>query len=100
MEYRHRGRRLLPDEPTREKPGQCDRDGRGGQPDRAAEARVRRRGLEAWRRKTRQRLQVEGDVRGGLEPPLRVLLQTVADDPVETRRDVLVGGGEVRRIFL
>ena len=36
----------------------------------------------------------------GVEPLLGILLETVANDAVEARRDVLVGDGEVRRIFL
>ena len=47
-----------------------------------------------------QRLEVEREVAGGLEPPLGVLLEAVAHDPLEARDDVLVGDGEVRRVLL
>ncbi len=46
-----------------------------------------------------QGFEVEGDVAGRLEPLLRVLLQAVPHDPVETRMDVLVGLGQIRRLL-
>ncbi len=36
----------------------------------------------------------------GVEALLGVLLEAVADDPLEAGRDVLVGDGEIRRVFL
>jgi hypothetical protein len=36
----------------------------------------------------------------GLEPSLRILLDAVADDALEARRDLLVRDGEVRRLLL
>ena len=73
-------------------------------------AAARREGSRAWtrafdgsrpgRREARQRLELEGDVVRGVEALLGVLLEAVADDPLEAGRDVLVGDGELRRILL
>ncbi len=51
------------------------------------------------RRHARQLLEIEGEVVRGVEALLGVLLEAVADDPVEPRRDVLVGEREIRRIL-
>ena len=62
----------------------------------------RRQGAHARRRRpgeAGERLEVERDVAGRLEPLLRVLLQAVANDPVETRVDVLVRRREIRRLL-
>ena len=45
-------------------------------------------------------LQVEREVVRRVEALLGVLLEAVADDPLEARRDVLVRDGEVRRVLL
>ena len=47
-----------------------------------------------------QRLQVEGEVVGGVEALFGVLLEAVAHDPLEAGGDVLVGDGEIRRVLL
>ena len=62
-----------------------------------------RRGRRADRRRARrrrQRLEVEREVARGLEAQVRVLLEAVAHDPLERRRDVLVRDGEIRRVLL
>ena len=44
-------------------------------------------------------LEGEGRVVSGMEPLLGILFEAVAHDPLEARRDVLIGDGEIRRIF-
>ena len=50
--------------------------------------------------RARKGLEVEGEVVRRLEAPLRVLLDAVADDALEPRRDVLIRDGQIRRVFL
>ncbi len=71
-----------------------------------ATARRRRRGRFGWesdrrrgRRQSRKRLEVEGEVADGLESLLGVLFETVPQDPLEPRRNVLVRDRKIRRVL-
>jgi len=92
--------RFLPDEiGARERRGDAGgRDRQGKNPLRADRRNSGyRRG--AGRGDSGQRLEVEREIAGRLEPLLRVLLQAVAQDSLQPRRDTLVRDREIRRIL-
>src|SRR5262249_37047028 len=51
-------------------------------------------------RKPRERPKIESQIMSGVKPLFGILLEAMADDPLEARRDVLVGQREIRRILL
>src|SRR5262249_41631526 len=78
-----------------------DQQGRRGGRNREGAAAGRRGRRKRGRRRGDggERLQREGDVVGRVKALLGVLLQAVADDPVEPRRNVLARGRELRRVL-
>ena len=81
------------------------REGEGGQPERgdaqAGKASARSaRDRRVRRGRSRELLEVEGDVPRRLEALLGVLFETVGDDPLEGRGQAAVRLGEIGRILL